>query len=156
MTHTRHVQNADALFAQGYNCAQAILTAFGPEHDISRERCLTMATPFGAGLGRTGGVCGAVTGALMVLGLRFGGDTLANPQAKTAAYAAAQEFIAQFSARNQTTICRELLGVDLSTPEGSAEAQARNLARTLCPKFVHDAAEILDAMCGDISAKSAV
>ncbi len=148
MVNATRVELAGELFGQGYNCAQAVLAAFGPDEGATRVTCLAVATPFGGGLGRMGEVCGAVSGALMVLGLRHGGDTVADPQIKDAAYAAAQEFIARFKQRHQTILCRELLGCDLGTPEGRAEAQARQLSQTLCPGFVRDAAEILEAMLG--------
>ncbi len=96
-------------------------------------------------MGRMAGTCGAVTAALMVLGLRYGG-TSPDRDAKEAAYARIREFAARFKARNGSLVCRDLLGCDISTPEGHDSAKERNLFATACPKFVRDAAAILEEM----------
>lgn len=135
------------LFARRFNCAQAILAAYGPAEGLGLEDCLRLAAPFGGGLGRLGETCGAVSGALMVLGLRYGQDASANPQAKEALYDRVRGFVLQFRARNQSIVCRELLGCDISTPDGWRQVQARQTHITVCPKFIRDAAEIIDEMC---------
>ncbi len=154
--------NADRaldLFARQYNCAQAVVAAFGPDHGISHEDCLRMAAGFGGGIGRLGETCGAVTGAIMVLGLRHGGATApagggentgqsADPAAKAAFYERVRAFVAEFKARHQSITCRELLGCDLSTAEGWSEAQAREVHKNLCPQFVRSAAELLEKSAG--------
>ena len=95
------------------------------------------------GLGLT---CGAVTGAFIVLGCTQGEVEADDRRARYNTYDLAKEFRLRFEARRGTIQCMELLGVDLGTVEGLQEAKDRNLFRTLCPGFVHDAAEILDEM----------
>jgi C_GCAxxG_C_C family probable redox protein len=63
---------AVGLFNEGYNCAQAILAAYGDIYGLEREHALKLGAPFGGGFANTGDICGAVTGALMVIGLRYG------------------------------------------------------------------------------------
>ena len=139
-------EQACALFAGQCNCAQAILATFGPDARLSEADCLRIAAPFGGGMGRLGETCGAVSGAIMVLGLRYGADAARDPNAKAALYERVRDFIGGFKVRNQTIVCRELLGCDISTPEGRQLAQDRKLHETLCVKYVRDAAEILETM----------
>lgn len=143
MTNLDHALD---LFSKQFNCAQAILGAYGPAEGLDEKHCMRIAGPFGGGIARLGETCGVVTGALMVLGLRYGADVAANPAAKAALYDRARDFVARFKARNQSLVCRDLLGFDISTPEGWQQAQQRKTHVTVCPKFIRDAAEILDAM----------
>jgi len=139
---TDPVQLAADRFAQGFNCAQSVLSAFAAEAGLSEETALRMAAPFGGGVARQGQVCGALTGALMVLGLRRGNVT---PEGKDEAYRVAQEFIQQFRERNGAILCRDLLGHDLSTPEGLQAAREANVTARVCPALVKSAAELLSA-----------
>jgi C_GCAxxG_C_C family probable redox protein len=105
-----------------------------------------VAGAFGAGMARTGETCGAITGALMVIGLKHAKTRKGDDDSRERTYALAKEFMVQFKARNARLLCRELLGVDVSTPEGLAAVRERDLFRTLCPKFVKDAGEILEEL----------
>ncbi len=95
-------------------------------------------------MARTGETCGAVTGALMVIGLHHAKTRKDDDESRELAYAVAQEFMDAFRERNGTLICRGLLGVDVGTPEGMREVRERDLFRTVCPKFVRDASEIIE------------
>ncbi len=105
---------------------------------------MRVAGAFGAGMARTGESCGAVTGALMVIGLRHAKVRPDDDDSKEKAYALAQEFMDAFRERNRSLLCRELLGVDVGTPEGMKVVREKNLFATVCPKFVGDAAEIIE------------
>ena len=141
-----HAEQAVAMFAEGYNCAQSVLTCCGAPLGLPRETALRVAGTFGGGMGLMGETCGAVTGAIMVLGLRTAGPTPTDPDAKAALYERVRDLVARFKARNQSILCRDLLGCDVSTPEGWQQAQDRKLHQTICPKYVRDAAEILDEL----------
>ena len=138
------VERAVTCFQEGFSCAQSVLTAYGPQLGLDRERCLKVAGAFGAGMGRMGQTCGAVTGALMVIGLVTGKTRSEDNQAKERAYGLVQEFAHEFELRNGSITCNELLGCDMSTPEGRAVANEKGLFGTLCPKLVRDAVEILE------------
>jgi C_GCAxxG_C_C family probable redox protein len=99
-------------------------------------------------MGRLGEVCGAVTGAFMVIGLKHGKSRLEddNNETREKAYALVYEFADRFHACNGSILCRELLGCDISTPEGRAQAREKGLFNDLCPKLVGDAVEILEQM----------
>ncbi|MBN1889633.1 MAG: C_GCAxxG_C_C family protein [Thermoflexales bacterium] len=144
MTTTR-VERARECFAKGFNCAQAVISAYGPELGLEREMALRVAGAFGGGMGRMGHTCGAVSGAFMVIGLKYGKAHEDDDEAQTKekAYALVREFTARFAARHGTITCNELLGCDISTPEGHRRASEMGLF-TRCPQFVQDAVEILE------------
>ena len=89
-----------------------------------------IATAFGGGIGRTGAVCGAVVGATMAIGLRHGREEAS--QAHDQAYALAQEFRRRFEEEMGTISCRELTGVDLSTPEGLETFRSSGVPERVC------------------------
>ena len=138
--------DAVACFDRGYNCAQAVLSSCCEQYGMSKEEAYKVSGAFGAGMGRMAGTCGAVTGAYMAIGLKYGMYREGDQAAKEKAYAVAQEFSRRFCARNGTTVCRELLGHDMSTPAGFQAIKEKKLTTTLCPKYVRDAAEIVDEL----------
>ena len=132
-------------FSEGFNCAQSVFAAFSEELGIDAETAVRIAGPFGGGMGCTAETCGAVTGALMVLGLRHT-QPVAGKEAKQAIYAIASDFMARFKERSGALLCRDLLGYDISTAGGMAQARESGVMQSVCPRVVRDAAEILDAM----------
>jgi len=138
------VEQSVALFREGFSCSQALLAAFGPALGLDRELALRLADPFGGGMGRMAETCGAVTGAFMVIGLKHGRTRADDKAAKATTHRLVQGFVERFKARNTTIVCRDLLGCDISTPEGLKQAYDRKIVFTLCPKLVQDAAEILE------------
>ena len=84
----------------------------------------------------------------MVIGLNHAKTWKDDDDSRERAYALAQELMDAFRERNGTLLCRELLGVDVSTPEGIAAVRERDLFRTVCPKFVRDAGELLETVLG--------
>ena len=140
------VQEAVSAFQESYNCSQAIAGTYGPEHGLSALDALKVSCGFGGGM-RRGDTCGAVTGALMVLGLRYGPKNVSDKSAKNDVYSKVTEFCSRFESRCGHINCRELLGCDISTDEGMEQARKNNLFDTVCPKMVETAAEILEEMC---------
>ena len=140
-----HIDLALSRFAEDFSCSQAVLSAYVVQFGLDEETALKIAAGFGGGMGRMARTCGAVTGAFMVLGLKF---RAASPdrEAKERVYARVREFADRFKARNGSLLCQDLLSCDISTPEGYEAAKERSLFTTACPKFVRDAAEILDEM----------
>lgn len=130
-------------FHQNFNCAQSVFAAFAPQLGMDEGQALKLASPFGGGVARRGQTCGAVTGALMALGLAQGADT---PAGKEDTYRLGEEFLQRFESRHATILCRELIDCDISTPEGRQQAREKGAFTALCPLFVRDAAEIVQAM----------
>ena len=139
------VERAVRRFAEGFNCSQAIISAYAEQFGLDEETAMKIAAGFGGGMGRLGRTCGVVTGAFMVLGLRYGRNS-PDPAAKERIYSQIQEFADRFNARNSSLTCKGLLGVDISTPEGHEMARKKQLFTTSCPRFVRDAAEVLEEM----------
>jgi C_GCAxxG_C_C family probable redox protein len=102
---------------------------------------------------RLGETCGAVTGAFMVLGLRYAQDSCMTGAGRAEVYARVLDFTERFKKRNGSLACRDLLGCDISTPEGMKQAQGQNLFKTTCVKMVQDAGEILEEMEGTTEKK---
>ncbi len=124
-----------------------MLAGCGESFGVDQAKAFAIARGFGAGMG-TGGICGAVTGAFMVLGFMVG-EGQDERAARFRAYDLIADFTRRFKARRGSVICNTLLGgVDLGTEAGRKEAQERNLFRTVCPDFVRDAEEILAELGG--------
>ena len=140
------VQEAVSVFQSGFNCSQAIVRTYGPEYGLSALDALKVSCGFGGGM-RRGGTCGAVTGALMVLGLRYGPKDVSDTSAKNNVYSRVTEFCRRYESRCGYINCRDLLGCDISTEEGMKKARKNNLFKTVCPRMVETAAEILEEMC---------
>lgn len=140
------VEQAVASFQDGLNCSQAVLSAHAERFGLQQDTARRVAAGMGGGMGRMGDTCGAVTGAFMVLGLMHGPVEAGDQQGKETTYAQVREFARQFESRNGSIVCRHLLECDISTPEGLAAARERKLFTTACPKFVRDAAEILEEL----------
>jgi C_GCAxxG_C_C family probable redox protein len=111
---------------------------------MDKATALKISGPFGGGMAAMGETCGAVTGAFMVIGLRYGKTKADDDAAKQKSYAVVREFVEKFMAKHGSIVCRELAGCDLNTPDGKREFEERRVGKTLCPKLVQDAAEILE------------
>ncbi len=137
---------AVSCFREGFSCSQAVLSAFAPDLGLDRETALRVAGAFGGGMARMGETCGAVTGALMVIGLKHGQIRPDDKQAKEKTYAAAKTFAEQFVTQNGALRCCELLGCNIGTTEGMQLARDKGLFISLCPKLVSSAAEIVEQL----------
>ena len=142
---SQRVKHAVDLFNEGFSCSQAIVAAYADQYGLDRNQALKIAAGLGGGIGRTGSICGAVTGAILILGLRFGTTDPKDKNAKFEAYKKVQLFNEEFKTRTGSLICRELLGFDFTTPEGGLRAKQPG-AFEHCPEFVQIAAEILETM----------
>ena len=142
----KRAERAVTCFKEGFSCSQAVLATYGTQFGLSREMALKVAGAFGAGMGRMSETCGAVTGAFMVIGLKYGKTRAEDEHTKERAYSLVREFVERFKARHGSIICRELLGCDLSTPQGMTRAKEEKLIDTRCPLFIEDAVEILEEL----------
>ena len=136
-------KDAVACFNEGFNCAQAVLSTYCEQFGLDRETALRVACGLGGGMGRLQETCGAVSGAYLVIGLKYGQCAKDDAAAKEKTYALVQEFARRFEAKNKSTNCRALLGVDLI---GGDRQTASACVKQICPKMVQDAAEILESL----------
>lgn len=135
---------AVTTFLDGFLCSQAILSAYGPDGGLDRDLALKVAAGFGGGIGRMGQICGALTGSIMVIGLKKGAASPQDMASRQSTYNAVRELVNRFKDKNKSTMCRELLTCDISIPEEYPRAKELKLFQTLCPGYVKSAAEILD------------
>jgi C_GCAxxG_C_C family probable redox protein len=125
------------------NCAQSVIMSFAGETNLEERTALKIALGFGGGMGM-GETCGAVTGAYMVLGLKVQSENKSIQEMKADTKAAVRKFNELFIRKHGALTCKKLLGVDISTPEGSELANQKNLFDTVCPHFVASAADLLE------------
>jgi C_GCAxxG_C_C family probable redox protein len=131
-----NVEKAVEIFRGGLSCSQAVLGAYCEQLGLDEETAYKIGSGFGGGM-HLDQACGAVTGAFMVIGLKFDDD-------KMKVVEATREFAEKFKERHGSVGCTELIGCDVSTPEGLKEAVKKDLFKQLCPEFVESAAQILE------------
>jgi C_GCAxxG_C_C family probable redox protein len=140
------IEEATACFERGCNCCQSIILTFGPQHGLPKDAGLRLGTGFAGGIARCGKVCGAVSGSIMVIGLKYGMTSDSDSQARNKTFEIVNEFMDKFRSRHESIRCRELLDCDISTPEGRKQARDAGLFKIKCPEFVKSAAEILESL----------
>lgn len=128
-------KQALAAFRRDYNCAQSVIMGFPDLIVGNEETILKLATGFGGGMGRLQEACGALTGGFMVIGLLTGSEEPDKPR-KEEVYKRIQELAAEFREQSGSINCRDLLGVDLNTPEGNEMHHSLLLREKVCEKCV--------------------
>jgi C_GCAxxG_C_C family probable redox protein len=153
LTVEDRVYLAASRFEQGFHCAQAVLAAYA-DGGLSEEAALKMGAAL-AGGSTVGGECGAVAAGYLVLGLKHGRTVPAfgDVEKEKELFDRIRRFVEEFRRRHGALTCRELLGVDVFTPEGLAEGRQRGLFRERCPRYVRDAITILESVSADPGAK---
>lgn len=136
---------AIASFESGFNCSQAVLSAFCEDFGLDKSPALKIACSFGGGM-CLGETCGAVTGALMVLGLKYGQDDNEDTYSKAINKLMVKDFASRFRKLNGSISCKELLEYDLSDENQLNAARQSGIFKTKCPKYVKDAVAILEEM----------
>jgi len=132
---------------QGYGCAQAVLTAFAGDFGLEERLALRLATGFGSGMGRMCEVCGALTGAFMVIGLKYGKENSDGTRYGTeteTTYRLVADLAEKFQEKNGSIYCRELIGHNLMDPAERAKVVELGLFKTTCRKCILDAVELLE------------
>lgn len=145
-SRSEYAQRAKALFYKGYNCSQAVVGAWAERMGLTEECALKLAAGFGGGIGRMREVCGALCGAVMIVGmLRSSGQAGAEP--KREMYEIVQQLAARFKEENgaDTIICRQLLGLDGkdTSPKPAARTEEYYKKRP-CPELAALAAALVE------------
>lgn len=140
-----HSEKALSLFDNKFNCAQSVLTSFTEELGLSEDELLRVSCAFGGGIARQQFTCGAVTGAAMALGLKFGKGINDSDDKKQLTYDKTVKLFDEFTRLNGSTNCRKLLNdLDMRDEKEHAEIEAQNLFHTHCRKYVVDAVKITE------------
>jgi len=135
-----------AFFRQGFSCSQAVLATFCEDFGLDREVALRISQGFGAGIAYSDDICRAVSGAIMVIGLRYGRTRAEDIAARDKTYALVKEFLQEFKRRNGSVSCTALVGYNMSDPAQRAEAKEKKAIITRCPAIVRDAVEIVETL----------
>ncbi|MCD7710612.1 MAG: C-GCAxxG-C-C family protein [Porphyromonadaceae bacterium] len=137
-------QRARALFVEGYNCAQSVFLAYADLYGLSPALAATIAGPLGGGMGRLREVCGAVSAAFLLTGLRYPCADPRDREAKSRSYRVVQELAHRFREENGSILCRELLGLEGQncSPEPSPRTESYYKRRP-CADYVERAARII-------------
>lgn len=142
-------ETAVAKFKEGYNCAQSVLFAYADRTGMDPDVALRISNGLGAGMGRKQEVCGAVSGAILVLGLLYGRGEHDGRERQEEAYAKVRELIEKFESEHGTVNCRELLGgCVLLSPEGQKRFQSEKLIER-CHGFVAAAVGTIEGLSAD-------
>ncbi len=138
-------EKAAAMVAGNWNCAQSVLGVFCADLGIDRETAMKLASGFGAGMARRQEVCGAVSGAIMAVGLRHGQAREDDKASKETAYRLTLELMTRFEGEFGSCLCRELLpGIDLATEAGHQRYKDEGWSEKVCRPCVRGAVRILE------------
>ena len=143
-------KSAGELFSQGYNCSQSVIAAWADEIGLDRQTALLVSSGFGGGMGRLREVCGAVSGAFMVLSYKFGSTDASDGKAKAALYETIQAFASRFKQENgfDSIVCRELLGLPGASAPKPAERTAEYYKKRPCRELVELSSGLLGEFIG--------
>jgi C_GCAxxG_C_C family probable redox protein len=142
-------EKAIESFRSGFNCAQAVLTAYSDKLNFDNKLALSISCGFGGGMGRLQETCGAVTGSYMVLGVHNCNKFTDNKDRKEETYSMIQKFNEKFKKINGATDCKSLLKCDLKTEEGHRYMKENNLSAIVCEKCISDAVRIVEEIMGN-------
>jgi C_GCAxxG_C_C family probable redox protein len=138
--------DAEACFRRGFTCSAAVFSTFSGELGLDEDTAKKAACGFGGGISHTGNICGAVSGGILAISLRYGKTREGDDAATEKTRDTVRRFIEEFRQRNGSINCTELLAHDLSNPVDLARARELGLFKTKCPALVRDAAGILENM----------
>jgi len=143
-------EKALAYFRNKFNCSQSVFTVFSPEYGYSEDDALKVSCAFGGGMGRQQLTCGAVTGAMMAIGMKYGKGINDSEEKKQLTYLKTREFFEEFIKIHGSTNCRELLdGLNMSDPEDHKKIMERNLFDIKCEEYVASAVKITERILND-------
>ena len=137
-------EEAREQFEKGFSCAPSVLSTYSEQLGLDREVAVKIACGFAGGIAGTGKTCGAVTGAVMVIGLKHGQADVADQESAQKTRKLVKDFIDRFKALHGSVECKELIGFDLDTSGGLQSARESGVFKNKCPAFVCDAVDILE------------
>lgn len=140
-------QEALSLFLDdSFNCSQSVLAVFSEKYGLDKETAFKMASGLGGGI-RCGELCGAVSGATQVIGLKHGQIKAGDMESKNNCYAKAHEFVNKFKEKYSSIVCRELMGHDVWTVVNEETKKLhKEIHVTICAKLVENAVKILEEL----------
>jgi C_GCAxxG_C_C family probable redox protein len=146
------VEKAIARHTSGFGCAQSVASVFAEELGIDEVTAQKVALGLGGGIGRQGEICGALSGGVLVLGMKYGVNNMdgeANKTVKNNIYDLDQKLVSQFRERTGAIHCNDILGFDMNDPVARAAALEKGVFATRCNKCIQDSVEILEKLLSE-------
>ena len=132
------------IFNKGFNCAQAVFSSHSAEYGLDTTFAKKIGGAFIGGLGNNREVCGAVVGALMLIGLKYGKYTEDDNDSKEKTIKITNNYLKKFKNEFDSIICKNLLKYDISIEEEAQKARESGVFKTLCPVFVKRSVELVE------------
>jgi len=139
-----HSDLAIARFQEGYNCAQSVFSVYAESFGMESAQAYRLTAGLGGGMGRLQEVCGAVTAAFMLAGLKHGKTKPNDTYAHELTYSVVRDLATRFEAIHGSIICRTLVGCDLRTSEGIQQFKATGLSTSVCARCVETACLLVE------------
>ena len=136
---------AVSLMKEGSSCSQAVLTVFADELGLKKTDAHKIMTAFGGGFGRKQLVCGALSGGVAALNMKYGSEESSDAQGKTLAYDKVNLFLSELEKKWGKTDCRSLLGYDFSDKDAAQKAKDENLSAKVCHNLVKDVVQYIES-----------
>lgn len=138
-------EKAVMMMKNGFLCSQSVFATLSEELGLERKLALKISTGLGAGISCQGDICGAVSGAILAIGLKHGnheGLSDADSQGKT--FYLTQELIERIKAKHGCYTCKDLLGLDLKKPENVKFAKESGIFEKICNNVIKDSVQIVE------------
>jgi C_GCAxxG_C_C family probable redox protein len=136
----------------GHSCSQSVFSVFAEDLGLDNDISLKVSSAFGGGISGMGKTCGAVIGALMALGLKYGSADTSQAHEEKEIYKYTEAFLSRIKSETGTVACRDILGVDLGMPDGHKAAEEKGLFEKKCPPFIDLVVRLADdIISGDVS-----
>ncbi len=140
------IEKAVQNFANGFNCAQSVLSAYNQEFNINDDDAFQLTSAYFGGLSFQDQTCGAILGAYLVIGLKYGSAKPNDAEAKARILNASKIFAEKFKEKHGEIDCSSLVGLDLSKPEDRKRNQEEGTAKKVCPKYIEEAVRIIESI----------
>jgi C_GCAxxG_C_C family probable redox protein len=137
-------EKAFECFSSGFNCSQAVFASYCEQNGIEKETAYKIGCGFGAGMAYCNETCGAVTGAIMLLGLKFGKYKIDDNESKENTYKKVKQYIDDFTQKHGSVKCIELLGYNISKKDELLKAREAGVFKSVCSTLVKDSVEIME------------
>jgi len=137
-------EKAVEIFNKGFNCAQAVLSSHSEEYGLDETMAKKIGGAFIGGIANNGEVCGAVSGALMLIGLKYGQHIEGDIESKNKTNQITNEYLQKFKDEFGSIICRELLNYDIKIEEEAKKARESGIFKTLCPLLVKKSVDFVE------------
>ena len=137
-------EEVDRLFKEGFDCSQIVLAAVSEKLGMTREQAYAVASCFGIGMAQ-GGTCGAATGGMMAIGLRYGNTVPGDFSTKAVVFEKRDEFIRRFEEMNGKIACPDLLGRRVDTLDEMITLSPTGIFKD-CRRYCVNAVRILEEM----------